>query len=100
MRVNKRVLLVVGTLALLMTSCTVGTDVSECLEGAGEPADFWSGIWDGWILGFNLISKIWNEDAVIYQINNNGGAYDVGFYLGLGGEVAFVNLFSRRRKND
>ncbi len=50
-----------------------------------EPVGFWYGLWHGIILPFAWIGSLFSSDIAIYAIYNNGGWYDGGFFLGVGG---------------
>ncbi len=64
---------------LLLTSCTAGdTQFTQ-----DSPAGFWYGLWHGIIAVISLIIHIFNENVVVYEINNTGGWYDLGFLLGV-----------------
>lgn len=75
---------------LLLSSCadvsTVCAEPSEMLYG------FWYGVWHGAIVLWSWIGSWFSDDIAIYAINNNGGWYDFGYILGLGG---FLNLLTR-----
>ena len=46
---------------------------------------FWGGLWHGIIIPFSWFCSLFNDDVAIYAINNNGGWYNFGFVLGIGG---------------
>jgi len=50
-----------------------------------EPVGFWYGLWHGIIFPFAWIASLLWEEIAIYAIYNNGGWYDFGFFLGVGG---------------
>ena len=50
-----------------------------------EPYGFWGGLWHGIIAPFAWIGSLFFDDIAIYAVNNNGGWYDFGFILGIGG---------------
>lgn len=62
-----------------MTGCA---DTGECVQTA-EAAGFWSGLWHGAIIFFSFIGSLFSDDIAIYAVNNTGGWYDFGFFLGL-----------------
>jgi len=66
-------------LVLLLSSCAAG-DAQFTPE---SPAGFWYGVWHGVISLISLIIHIFNNDIVVYEINNTGGWYDFGFLLGV-----------------
>ena len=66
-------------LFLLVISCTAGGE-----QFAPEsPAGFWYGLWHGIISVISLVVHVFNENVVIYEINNTGGWYDFGFLIGV-----------------
>ena len=50
-------------------------------EGAG-PAGFWLGLWHGFTLLFTFIVSLFSDSVGVYEANNNGGWYNLGFVLG------------------
>jgi hypothetical protein len=64
---------------LLLTACAAG-DAQFSQE---TPAGFWFGLWHGVISVISLIIHIFNENVVVYEVNNTGGWYDFGFLLGI-----------------
>jgi len=63
-------------LALLLSSCAAGNGTY-----AVDQAGFFAGIWHGWIAPFALIGHVFDGDIRIYETNNTGIWYDVGFYI-------------------
>ena len=45
---------------------------------------FWYGLWHGVILPISWIVSLFSENTAIYAIYNNGGWYDLGYFLGIG----------------
>ena len=74
-----RKLLFLVPLFLLLTACTAGD-----VQFTGEsPAGFWYGLWHGIISVITLIIHIFNENVLVYEVNNSGGWYDFGFLRGV-----------------
>ncbi|EPY14054.1 hypothetical protein M3661_05490 [Paenibacillus sp. MER 180] len=75
--------------------------LSGCMPGDGSytdqsPAGFFWGIWHGWIAPISLIFGLFKDGIRVYEINNTGWWYDLGFYLAIvGGFGGFA--FSRRK---
>jgi len=70
--------------AFIFTGCAdVSPHVETCVTS--NPYGFWSGLWHGMILPFSWIGSLFSDDIAIYAYNNNGGWYDFGFMLGIGG---------------
>lgn len=70
-------------LALILTGCAKGTDVTSCTEKSNIYG-FFGGLWHGFISIFDLIGMIFSDNIVVYAPNNNGGWYAFGFCLGSG----------------
>lgn len=56
-----------------------------------------SGIWHGWIAPISLVLSIFT-DARIYEVNNTGFFYDLGFYMAI--ISGFGSLALSRKKKD
>ena len=69
-------------LVVLMTGCATQIDTTNCINT--EPSGFFWGWWNGATMFFSFIGSLITNDIVIYDINNNGGWYDLGFILGNG----------------
>jgi hypothetical protein len=70
-------------ICVLFTACASPQPVEACL--IDEPSGFWSGLWHGFIVFFSFIGSMFTDDIVIYDINNTGFWYDLGYFLGFGG---------------
>ena len=62
--------------------------VIGCLPGDGaateyKPAGFFSGIWHGLLCWLSLIISVFNDNIRIYEIDNSGWWYDLGYLLGI-----------------
>ena len=81
---KKQIKNVIGVLLILLlfTGCADVTQVDQTLT---HTYGFWGGLWHGWIVFFSFIGSLFSDDIAIYAMNNNGGWYDFGFLLGLGG---------------
>lgn len=66
-----------------LTGCA--DTVAFLQAGQIEPVGFWYGLWHGMILPFAWIGSLFSDNIAIYAIYNNGGWYDFGFALGVGG---------------
>lgn len=74
----KRILILVAATVLL-----AGCAQALPLPTEPEPYGFWGGLWHGLIFFFSFIGSVFNDDIAIYAVNNNGGWYDFGFFLGI-----------------
>lgn len=52
-----------------------------------EPVGFWYGLWHGVIAPISWLISLFDSSVSIYAIYNNGGWYDFGFMLGIGGLI-------------
>lgn len=77
---------------LLLSACAPGTE-----NFTDDRAGFFWGIWHGWIAPFALIWHIFNDSVRIYETNNTGIWYDVGFYVAIISGFGSLGL-SRGRK--
>ena len=65
--------------AFLLTACAAG----DAQFTTAEPAGFLFGIWHGVISVISLLIHVFNNDVAVYELNNTGGWYDLGFLLGV-----------------
>lgn len=61
---------------------------SGCVAGNPEiteegPAGFWYGLWHGMIALVSLVWGLFDDSLLMYEVNNSGGWYDFGFFIGL-----------------
>lgn len=70
---------VVLLLAVTLASCTAG-DSQFTVE---NPAGFFWGLWHGVISVISLVIHLFNDNVVVYELDNSGGWYDFGFLLGV-----------------
>lgn len=68
---------------ILFTGCADVSHIQECT--VDTPYGFWGGLWHGIITPFSFIGSLFSDDIAVYAVNNNGGWYDFGFLLGVGG---------------
>ena len=76
-----RVSVGVTLLLLLLASCSAGANTAA--GSTGDVAGFWLGLWHGFISPITLWISLLNDRVNIYEVNNNGGWYNVGFVLGV-----------------
>ena len=67
---------------LLLTACAAGQGSEWKAEGA-EPAGFFIGLWHGALLLVTLVVSFFADQVSIYETNNVGVAYEIGFVLGV-----------------
>ena len=63
---------------LFLTSCAAGNSKFDM-----DPAGFWMGLWHGFISLVAFIISLFNENVTIYEVNNTGWPYNLGFILGI-----------------
>jgi hypothetical protein len=77
--------------------------LSSCLPGDGKnslanPAGFWTGIWHGWIAPISLVWSLFKHTIRLYEVNNTGFWYDLGFYMAVISGFGGLALGRRRTK--
>jgi hypothetical protein len=83
---KRRTILIVciGLALLLVASCTPTVGTSSGTPGTeGEVAGFWKGLWHGFIMLFTFIISLFKDNVGIYESNNSGNLYNLGFLLGV-----------------
>jgi hypothetical protein len=74
-----RVFLICLAVAFVLVGCTAG----DPRFTADSPAGFWMGLWHGLISLVTLIVGIFDDRVRVYEVDNTGGLYDFGFWLGI-----------------
>jgi hypothetical protein len=92
----KKAILVLLVMVLLMT-------MAGCVPGDGsyttqDPAGFFWGVWHGWVAPISLIIGLFNDNIRIYELNNTGWFYDLGFYIAVISGFGGISLSRRKRK--
>jgi hypothetical protein len=91
--VSAKSIVFVAGLALLISGCAPGTETY-----VEEQAGFFSGIWHGWIAPIAIIWHFVFDDSVrVYETNNTGIWYDVGFYMAIISGFGSLGLTRRER---
>ena len=88
------IVLLASFLALMIAGCFPGTGTGEPDERAG----FFMGIWHGWIAPLSLIVGIFKADVRLYEVNNTGWWYDLGFYVAVIAGFGGLALSRRRER--
>jgi len=78
--------------SLLFVSILSGCADAVSFEQAASlsKVGFWQGLWHGIIFPVAWVASLFSDSTAIYAIYNNGGWYDLGFFLGVGGFSASV----------
>jgi len=82
-------------IAMFATGCARDIAVPA---GGMEVMGFWAGLWDGMTAGFAFIGSLFGADWAVYDVVNNGGWYDFGFLMGVGGSSSCACRSRRRRR--
>lgn len=94
--------LLVLLLAVLVTLTLAGCFPGDDRFTPQEPAGFFTGVWHGWIAPISLIVGIFTDGVRIYEPDNTGWWYDLGFYIaviaGFGG-IAFTRKRSKHKSS-
>jgi len=79
-------------IALMFSGCadSITFDQAEHATKIG----FWYGLWHGMIFPFAWLVSLFDSSVSIYAIYNNGGWYDFGFFIGVGGFSASMHSTS------
>lgn len=88
------VFLLILSLSFMLFGCMPGDEEYE-----KEPATLLSGIWHGWIAPLSLIREIFWHKGRIYEANNIGWGYDLGYYTSIIAGFGTLSLTRRRKKH-
>ena len=75
---NRKILFTLFVALMLLASCVPGNEKFDV-----DPAGFWWGLWHGFIIVVSYIGSLFNDSWVIYEANNNGALYNLGFIIGV-----------------
>jgi len=75
--------LAVVTVILLLAGCAPTVDKPGSSGADEETAGFWKGLWHGFIMLFTFVVSLFRDRIGIYEANNNGNWYNLGFVLGV-----------------
>ena len=77
------------TRARLLPALGLLVSLSACarqsLAGAvaADAPGFFRGLWDGFIFIWSWLVSLFVPEVAVYQVPNNGGWYDFGYFLGI-----------------
>lgn len=91
-------------LALTALILLLTLTLTACLPGDGSytaaaPAGFFSGIWHGWLAPLSMLLGFIRGGYRIYEVNNTGLLYDLGFYIAIIGGFGGFSLFRGKKKD-
>ena len=75
--------------SIILTGCANNHDVHNCVLGTDQ-SGFWAGAWHGTVAEFAIVGEIFSSDIRVYDCNNVGFWYDLGFVLGLGASIKIL----------
>jgi len=78
MNSKRNLFIVLSLAALFFSNCAPNNEMY--IENA---AGFWAGLWHGLIIIITFIISLFSENVTIYEINNSGALYNLGFVLGI-----------------
>jgi hypothetical protein len=64
---------------------------------SGAPANFWLGLWQGLNVFLSFIASWFDNNIVLYQVNNNGFWYNLGYLVALSVSVGGIARGSRTK---
>lgn len=67
---------------LLLASCAAGPN-NVAHVNAEHLAGFWRGLWQGLISPITFLVSLFNDEANIHEVHNNGNWYNFGFMVGV-----------------
>nr|MDK2851096.1 hypothetical protein [Candidatus Cloacimonadota bacterium] len=88
-------IIVLFLITILILSACAG---SERFKEGGKRANFFHGIWHGWIAPFSLILSFFSDGIRMYEPNNTGWSYDFGFYIAIIGGFGGLALTRKKYK--
>ncbi len=100
MSIDKRYLILALLLivALIFMGCAPGNERWAQDIHPGETAGFWAGLWHGLIIIVTFIISLFNGDVSIYEVNNTGWPYNLGFLLGLCCSIGAPTCSGKKKK--
>jgi hypothetical protein len=66
---------------LVLSACAAGPN--PVLDSGPDPAGFWLGLWQGFILPVTFVISLFTDEVSIYESLNSGNWYDLGYVLGV-----------------
>jgi hypothetical protein len=88
---------IISILTILSALLLAGCFPQQAAEG--EPAGFFKGIWHGWIAPISLIFGFFDQGIRIYETNNTGWWYDLGYYMAVISGFGSIALSRRQHSS-
>ncbi len=99
---NKQCLLILIGIIIVFISlnCAPGNYRWDPNIEGSKPANFWSGLWHGIIIVITFVVSLFTNTVRIYEANNVGWPYNLGYILGLSISIGgvFRHTYTKRRK--
>jgi hypothetical protein len=91
-----KLIVIVLLFTVVLSGCFPGVHKYE----KGKKAGFFMGIWHGWIAPISLLVAIFvnSSQARVYEVNNTGLWYDIGFYLAVISGFGGLSIKRSRKK--
>jgi hypothetical protein len=70
------------------------------MNTSDNPAGFFWGIWHGWLAPISLIVGFFADHIRVYETNNIGWWYDLGFYIAVISGFGDISLSRKTKKDD
>lgn len=82
---SKRFLAValIMSVVLISVGCAPGNERWDQELNPDDTAGFWAGIWHGLIIIITFIVSLFTREVGLYEVNNTGWPYNLGFLIGL-----------------
>jgi hypothetical protein len=77
-------------LALALAACA---NQAATAVAPGAPGFLW-GVWHGFIFPIAWVVSLFDGNAAVYAVPNNGGWYDFGFFIG----IVFIGVGARKTR--
>lgn len=104
-RSTKGKIIIILIILITVVSCTAGPNqMKQIANEDGKTANFFSGLWHGFISLFTFIGSIFSDKINIYEVHNMGGWYNFGFLIGIsaffGGSGGASGRAYKKRKRE
>lgn len=80
---SRNLLALLAVVSLCLVGCADHVTLQQAVSH--EKIGFLFGLWHGMVLPFAWFGSLFDDSIAVYAIYNNGGWYDFGFVIGVGG---------------
>ncbi|MEO0102246.1 MAG: hypothetical protein ABIK81_00920 [candidate division WOR-3 bacterium] len=87
-------------LAFVFLTCAPGNSRWHPDFNPGHKAGFWAGLWHGLIIVITFIVSLFTKEVGIYEVNNVGWAYNLGFLLGAASSLGGALRITKRKRKE